>query len=75
MRAKQGAVASFACAALVLAGCTGAGDVAVEIPFLATAGSATFSCTASDSELIPSDLRLFVHDVALIDAAGRPAAV
>jgi uncharacterized repeat protein (TIGR04052 family) len=58
----------------VLSGCARTHDVAVEIPFVATIDGHTFSCTSSSAR-ITSDLRLYVHDVALVDAAGRSTPV
>jgi uncharacterized repeat protein (TIGR04052 family) len=59
-------------AALALAGCSPA-DQPVSIAFVAVAGEQPVSCSAGMPQL--TDLRFFVHDVALIAADGRPVPI
>lgn len=58
----------------LLSACVGRHDVDIEIPFVATIDGHTFSCSSSSGH-VTSDLRLYVHDVALVDAAGRSTPV
>jgi uncharacterized repeat protein (TIGR04052 family) len=60
---------------LAVAGCSSQHDLAVEIPFAATMRGAPFSCSTGTSGVVLSDLRLYVHDVALIDAGGNATPV
>jgi uncharacterized repeat protein (TIGR04052 family) len=67
-------------AALGLAwGCTQSGQMEVEIPFAAVIGDTPFSCQSSRDvaadHFQPNDLRLYVHDVELLDDAGTAAPV
>jgi uncharacterized repeat protein (TIGR04052 family) len=65
----------IAAAALVLlAGCKPA-DQAVTIQFQPVIHQTAVSCSAGAEGLALTDLRFFVHDVALIDAAGRATPV
>lgn len=61
--------------AAALAGCSQPGGERVEIAFAATVAGKPFACAAADDAFTGEELRLYVHDVELVDAAGRSVPV
>lgn len=59
--------------AVAVASC-GEDAVRIEIPFAATHAGSPVSC-ASDADLQLSDLRFYLHDLALIDANGKKSPI
>lgn len=80
MSLRQGACGCtglLAIGASIIAGCLRSASVPVEISFVARIGDAPFSCAGADASagFQPSDLRLYVHDVELVDANGTAVPV
>lgn len=61
--------------ALAIAGCSSGQDLRVAIPFSAAIDGSAFSCSGSTRGFAPSDLRFYVHDLALIDGDGRTSPI